>query len=239
MEDLDDFNNNLMPEFMLLKCHKAIVLFILPHLDESNFMNTASLEAVLIQSCQRAEQIEYLSPFYPIEQVLKLEILSSQVSDIGNYFSRFEKKIYQFVLDSYHPQHILTVRGLVEKGILRSAKQPLKWKEICEKYDLIPDNPRSYTFIHIIYSALLVRFVEMFLTDNLTPETINLLSSDSWSKGSFKKIRSDDRVYIYIIGGITYSEIEAFRILGQKLKFKFVLCTTEVTSGQKIIRKCF
>jgi hypothetical protein len=79
----------------------------------------------------------------------------------------------------------------------------------------------------------------MFLTDNLKPELINLLSSDSWSKGTFKKIRSDDRVYIYLIGGITYSEIEAFRILGEKLKLKFILCTTEVTSGQKIIQKCF
>jgi hypothetical protein len=66
---------------------------------------------------------------------------------------------------------------MVDKGILRSTKYPLKWKEICEKYDLIPDQPRCYTFIHIIYSALLVRFVEMFLMDNLKPDAINLLSS--------------------------------------------------------------
>jgi hypothetical protein len=79
----------------------------------------------------------------------------------------------------------------------------------------------------------------MFLTDNLTPELIALLSGDSWSKGTFKKIRTDDRVYLYIIGGVTYSEIEGFRILGEKLKIKFVICTTELTSGQKIVRKCF
>jgi len=82
---------------------------------------------------------------------------------------------------------------------------------------LIPDQPRCYTYIHTIYSALLVRFVEMFLTDNLNVDSINLISNENIKKGSFKKIRSGDNVFIYLIGGITYPEIEAFRLLGKKL----------------------
>jgi|JI10StandDraft_1071094.scaffolds.fasta_scaffold4375877_1 hypothetical protein len=36
---------------------------------------------------------------------------------------------------------------------------------------------------------------------------MNLLTNDFRSTGNFKKIRSGDYVYIYVIGGITYSEI--------------------------------
>lgn len=86
------------------------------------------MEANTIQTCERAEGLEFLSVFYPIQQVMKLEVLSSQVSDIGNYWGRWEKKIGQFVLQSYHPRHIITVKNLVDRGILRSTKQPLKWK---------------------------------------------------------------------------------------------------------------
>lgn len=83
-----------MPELILMQYHKSIVSFILMHLNECQFINTATLESACIQTCQRAEDIKYLSIFYPIEQVMKLEVLSSQISDIGNYFSRYEKKIY-------------------------------------------------------------------------------------------------------------------------------------------------
>jgi hypothetical protein len=59
------------------------------------------------------------------------------------------------------------------------------------------------------------------------------------TKGNFKKIRAGDNVYIYIIGGVTYPEIQAFRLLGKKLSLNFIICTSEITSGQKIIKKCF
>ncbi len=45
----------------------------------------------------------------------------------------------------------------------------------------------------------------MFLTDNVNLDIMNLLSNDSIKKGNFKKIRSGDYVYLYMIGGITYS----------------------------------
>lgn len=59
------------------------------------------------------------------------------------------------------------------------------------------------------------------------------------TKGNFKKIRTGDNVYIYVIGGVTYPEIQALRLLGKKLELNFIICTSEITSGQKIIKKCF
>lgn len=111
-----------------MQYHKNIVVFLLNQINSCQFINTATIEAATLQSCQRPEEIAYLGVFYEIDQTMKLEILSSQVSDIGSYFSRYEKKIYQNVLDCYHPRHLITVKNLANKGILRSSKQPLKWK---------------------------------------------------------------------------------------------------------------
>ena len=66
----------------------------------------------------------------PFEELFKLEILSSQVSEYGSYYTRYEKKINQFVLDCYDARHLLTVHNLLKAKILRNSKAPLKWKEI-------------------------------------------------------------------------------------------------------------
>ena len=55
---------------------------------------------------------------------------------------------------------------------------------------------------------------------------VNLLSSNQYKSGSFKKVRSGDTIYIYIVGGITWAEYQSFNLLGEKLKVKFVLCST-------------
>lgn len=117
-----------MPELLLMQYHKNIVVFLLNQINSCQFINTATIEAATLQSCQRSEDSSYLGVFYDIDQVMKLEILSSQVSEFGNYFSRYEKNIYKNVLDCYHPRHLITVKNLANQGILRSTKQPLKWK---------------------------------------------------------------------------------------------------------------
>ena len=145
------------------------------------------------------------------------------------------------------------MKNLVDANLIKSSRVPLKWKQICERFDLLPDNPHKYTYIHIIYSALLVRFVELFLTDNLNSDMISLIAtaqasnksqnngnpSKGYSNGKFNKVKSGDVIYIYLIGGITYPEIQCFRILGEKMKVTFILCTTEASSGQFMIKKCF
>ena len=68
---------------------------------------------------------------------------------------------------------------------------------------------------------------------------INLLSLDKTSKGNFTKVRSGDSIFVYIVGGVTWGEVEGFKLLGEKLKLRFIVCTTDVTSGRKIIQKCF
>lgn len=40
-----------MPEFIILQYHKSIAAFLLTHINESQFFNTATMEADIIQTC--------------------------------------------------------------------------------------------------------------------------------------------------------------------------------------------
>ena len=63
----------------------------------------------------------------------------------------------------------------------------------------------------------------------------------------FQKLTLPDNkrpiVLIYVIGGVTYGEISAFRLLGRKfskiilkiLDKEVIICTTNVTNGTKLI----
>ena len=61
-----------MGQLVILQHHKSIVSFLLNQMNSCPFINTATLESVALQNCQRSENIEYLSLFYPVEHVLKL-----------------------------------------------------------------------------------------------------------------------------------------------------------------------
>ena len=83
--------------------------------------------------------------------------------------------------------------------------------------DLIPDNPHAYTEIYLIYSCLLVRYIELFLTKKITPEMKNLITPDTYENG-YMKARAGDTIFVYMIGGVTVGECEAFRFLAKKLR---------------------
>lgn len=71
---------------------------------------------------------------------------------------------------------------------------------------------------------------------NLVAEPAN---AKGYNKGKFHKIKKGDIVYLYIVGGITYSETQSFRILGEKMGIKFIVCTDHMTSGQDLIKRNF
>ena len=93
-----------------------------------------------------------------------------------SYFSKNEKDLIKLVLDSYSLQHLLTLKNLSENGIIKSSKSVMKWKEISSRFDLIPDQPHEYTHIFLIYSCLLVRYLELLLTKRLNSDMTALLT---------------------------------------------------------------
>ena len=76
---------------------------------------------------------------------------------------------------------------------------------------LFPDEPHSYTQVHITYSALSARFIELVLKGKLTPELSALFGKDNFIR--IERDREIKEVYVFYVGGITYSEISCLRLL--------------------------
>lgn len=42
-------------------------------------------------------------------------------------------------------------------------------------------------------------------------------------------------VIIYMLGGVTYGEVSAFRLLGKLYNKEVIICTTNMTNGTKLV----
>jgi len=63
------------------------------------------------------------------------------------------------MVNNYPPKHIYSLYLLQKSGFLRNSKIKSKWEQLKLLFDLIPENPHSYTDVHVRYSALSVRFI--------------------------------------------------------------------------------
>lgn len=78
----------------------------------------------------------------------------------------------------------------------------------------MPIDYHSYTHIFIKYSALSVRFVEMLIKGQLSPEANALLGRDNnYLRGLDKDTKPIKELYLFYVGGITYGEISCLRLL--------------------------
>jgi len=44
--------------------------------------------------------------------------------------------------------------------------------------------------------------------------------------------------FVYFVGGVTYPEVESLRFLSTKLRTDIIVCSTHITSGDRLIREC-
>lgn len=51
IEDINHIQKKLMPELLILQYHKSIAAFLLTHINECQFFNTATKEAEVLQTC--------------------------------------------------------------------------------------------------------------------------------------------------------------------------------------------
>lgn len=101
--------------------------------------------------------------------------------------------------------------------------------------DLVPDEPHSYTQVHITYSALSVRFIELVLKQKLTPELSAMLGKDNFIR--IEREKDMKEVFVFFVGGVTYGEISCLRLLEKELSIKINILTTNVGNGKEMIKR--
>jgi hypothetical protein len=141
------------------------------------------------------------------------------------------------VAGNYSPSHITSLYLLQKAGFLKNSKLRNKWEQLKMHFDLFPDpdDSHSYTQVHITYSALSVRFIELVLKQKLTPELSALLGKENFIR--FEKEKEVKEVYVFFVGGVTYGEISCLRLLEKELKIKIHILTTNVGNGKEMIKK--
>jgi hypothetical protein len=145
-------------------------------MNELHYYNLINLETRLLNEGKTdLEELHYLSLEYKAEDILRLISLYSQVFVNANFYTRFEKEILEIMVNNYTPVHIYSLYLLQKAGMLKNSKMRNKWEQLKLQFDLIPEEPHSFTQVHITYSALSVRFIELLLKKKLTPELSALL----------------------------------------------------------------
>ena len=99
------------------------------------------------------------------------------------------------------------------------------------------------------YVPITVRLVDSIIKNNYSinekmTSLFNIKIGEQYSKqinSSKNSTRSNTQPYsiVYILGGISYSEISSFRNLGQKIGIKFIFLIDRILNGERLIESLF
>lgn len=160
------------------------------------------------------------------------------------------------LIKRYGTDYIFTVDNLMTAGLLFEPIGENRWNKIINKFNLFPDQTDRYDLANVYngYAPLLCRIVENALLCNYHKvynrekdklfwgfcdmkynNKMSIISDDVFTVAQESNI-SNDNILIYVIGGITYSEIAALRSLKQINPNKqIVIATTKIINSSSII----
>ncbi|EAR90155.2 Sec1 family protein (macronuclear) [Tetrahymena thermophila SB210] len=197
------------------------------------------------------ERLECLILFeYPIEEVLRLFCLMCQVQN-GLKEKVFDQ-LRKLIIQQYGIEHLATLNRLEQLGFLKKyqnkqAKED--WNNLVAKLQLINEqvdetDPNDISYVYIAYAPISVRLVQQTfkkgqwreierelktLGNYFMPKDVN---PKAGLKTNQKKL-----VVVYFIGGVSYGEVAALRLLG-KLHYKeIVICTTNIINSKSIFKE--
>jgi hypothetical protein len=152
--------NRIRVLYEQIQNHREIIQEIINRMNELHCYNLIKIEANLLEEGKTdLEEFHYLTLEYPPELILRLICLYSQVYLNANFYTRYEREILEIMTCNYSPAHITSLYLLQKAGFLKNGKLRNKWEQLRLHLDLVPDDPHSYTQVHITYSALSVRFI--------------------------------------------------------------------------------
>ncbi|XP_071964931.1 vacuolar protein sorting-associated protein 33B-like isoform X2 [Antedon mediterranea] len=141
------------------------------------------------------------------------------------------------------------VQKLADKALKRTA-----FRAICKKWNLIPkdnvqlQNPSDMSYVFSgVYTPLICKLIEQTLMkspSSTLEEVVKLLPGDNCTftrtmsakgQGSGAAKSSSKVVLVYFLGGCTFAEIAALRLLGAMKGYKFMFATTSIMNGNTLI----
>ncbi|KFD55174.1 hypothetical protein M513_03815 [Trichuris suis] len=185
----------------------------------------------------------------PIFQVLRLICLQSLVGGglKRKVFDQYRKELVQ----QYGYQHLMTLRRLEKAGLLKASGGPdakahsRLYSNICRTFMLICEevdelNPEDISYVYSGFAPLIVRLCEQMnkpgwqhITENLEkiPGTVKIIDKIGEGLPSI----GGKVVLVFFVGGVTLAEVSALRFLSSRTDQKFIVATTNVITGSRLL----
>lgn len=162
---------------------------------------------------------------------------------------------------SYGYQHLLTFHNLRKAGLLveqdsastvslpKIGVRKSRFANIAKLLNLLPSrqnecdlrNPTDVSYLYNgSYIPLTYRLVEQLLLADRIPGLNEALRNFSYAYHT-QEVRnigpySDKNVLVFFLGGCSYSELAALRMLGRSLEINIVVASTSFFGGEKFLK---
>ncbi|KAJ5073657.1 vacuolar protein sorting-associated protein 33a [Anaeramoeba ignava] len=195
--------------------------------------------------------------------VLRLLCLQSMVNNDfkGKVFDNFRKDIIQ----NYGFKHIFTLEKLAKLGMFQKRQTKgkgkmnfVQMKKILNLIDPNFDENKGISSVYSGYTPITARLIQKSiksdgwkeieevlkqLTDGVYGEIAQQNAKSQNAPSENVVVQSDKKMvcFVFFVGGVTYSEISALRLLSQMedSKYDFVVGTTQMINGKSLIESCF
>ncbi|XP_063985833.1 vacuolar protein sorting-associated protein 33B [Diachasmimorpha longicaudata] len=220
----------------------------------SEFESLQSTEKAILESSRRKECLDYIErnvDEYPMRSLRLLCLLSITGDGMTSNELQTIQKSY---LHAHGYEHIPLFHKLETAGLLRCRKENLlrklpnwsrEWSTHAQKIKLLPNQGKrtetksvcpSYVFSGA-YIPAIAQFLSITLGQSTDPKSFEELVSLPECKVSCPRAVVQPKTFIIcVIGGITYGEISACRLIEKSMGIRLVMISDCVLSGNKLIK---
>ncbi|KAJ3438446.1 vacuolar protein sorting-associated protein 33a [Anaeramoeba flamelloides] len=192
-----------------------------------------------------------------INIVLRLLCIQSIV--IGGLKNKQFDFFRREIVHTYGFEHVVTLTNLEKLGLLKKKEGGNTFNSLRKNLKLFDDNffkTNDISLVHSGYAPLSIRLIQKLfdnkngwksiddlIKNNLGTNygSIELVPKEKKSQNSKIQNFTKKLCLVFFIGGVTYAEISALRILSQRenSNVEFIIATTNMLNGNQLIRTSF
>ncbi|XP_058972435.2 vacuolar protein sorting-associated protein 33B-like isoform X1 [Pocillopora verrucosa] len=242
--------------------HKGLTLHIgacevvLKTKTKENFERRLQAEHNMLELIEDKEDIDYAEEniIRQITPFKTLQLLCLMSLTRGGVEPKVHRSLKHKFLQSFGHEHMLTFNSLKQLGLYTEPDKKGTFKILSKRLSLVPKdvgkidlkNPQDMSYVFSgAYTPISCRLIEQVLLNGISTfeEMSRLLGVEYFSSritssvksSSVHGTRASKCVLVMFLGGCTFSEISALRLLAKKLGYRIIVATTSILNGTRLL----
>lgn len=237
-------DNQIRKDFM--EKHLNLILKIDARLKQvDDFEKTTFQTSVILGDATLFDRlVDDIQIQLPIEIVLNLLILTNFA--LGGFTSRNFETLHKEIVDAYGVGFVNTLFNLEKAGLfinkddkesnfdLVNLNNLINYKKT---FEILDENvhlktERDVSTCYNGYIPILVRIIETILQNSPKDTSLSVKYQDDQNKQLFSQ---QDGVLVFIVGGVSYSEISCLQRLASQNNKNMMICTTNMINSKSLV----